>query len=456
MNTALYRGKRLNLARWIIVLNLFAAIPAWTAMIPGLHNTGVDNTGVPLADGLSDPHYRLAAGSATTGPTFVATSAWGWPIAPFGPWLGESTTSAWITPAERVGPHASAGVANYRYETSFDLTGLDPATAIIMGHWATDNAGLDILINGVSTGQANTQQFSDLTYFQINHGFVSGRNTLTFLLNNGPGEGGESPTGLRVEMTGTAEPTKAPPIRLSINRLDEGHVQLSWPLTTQALGLREASTPCPPLGWTPVTIPAVQAGDQMTVALDTHEGSQFFRLQPILRRRAIFPKPANTLVESNKVDPGLIILKFHEGTHVRLYSGKLKFNPRNLTTDEQVLLARVDLTPEQVRADLQALNSLNEQTTNRLIARMFLESEQVLAENKAQGEAMSGEELADLDLYYYLSLSQPDPAAAAQLINYLNSLRSVEIAYAQPRSTSDHDDSCNTLPGISDGGAFRH
>jgi hypothetical protein len=422
-------------------MNLLAAIPGWAATIPGLYNTGVDNTGAVLSDGASDAHYTLAAGSASSGPTFVATSASGWPIAPLGPWLDDCSTSAWITPPGLVGPHAPAEVANYRYETSFDLTGLDPATAVIMGHWATDNAGLDILINGVSTGQGNSQQFTNMTYFLINHDFVSGRNTLTFLVNNGPGDSGESPTGLRVEMAGTADPINTAPIRLSINRLDEGHVHLSWPVTTQALGLRQAETLAPPLGWTPVAVPAVQTGDQMTVTLGTHEGNEFFRLQPILRRRAIFPKPANTVVDSNKADPGLIVLKFHEGTHVRLRSGELKCDPRSLTADEKALLTRVDLTPEQVSADLETLNYLNQQTTNRFIARMFLESEEVLAGNKAQGEAMSGDELADLDLYYYLS-PNPDPTIVGSFIDWLNGLRSVEIAYAHPRAVP----ACTTTP----------
>ena len=57
---------------------------------------------------------------------------------------------------------------------------------------------------------------------------------------------------------------------------------------------------------------------------------------------------------------------------------------------------------------------------------------QDLAEQKAVGEALSGEELADLDLYYHLVLNPPDRNRAADLTNWLNSLALVEIAYPMP------------------------
>src|SRR6185295_8327248 len=59
--------------------------------------------------------------------------------------------------------------------------------------------------------------------------------------------------------------------------------------------------------------------------------------------------------------------------------------------------------------------------------------ESLVASNKSLGEAMSGEELADMDLYYHVINEQATPASASELLNALNSLASVEIAYAQPR-----------------------
>lgn len=171
----------------------------------GLSNTGVDALGVPLANGTTpDLHYSLVsapAGAATS--TRVLTSADGYPV---GPWLGDTVTSAWIGPntADANGP-----VGNYTYRTTFDLTGLDPLTATITGRWSTDNNGIAILLNGANTGNPGTSftQFSEgYVSFSIASGFVAGVNTLDFQVYNGGG-----PTGLRVEMSGTAavvpEPT---------------------------------------------------------------------------------------------------------------------------------------------------------------------------------------------------------------------------------------------------------
>lgn len=91
-------------------------------------------------------------------------------------------------------------------ELTFDLTGLDPSTASISGLWATDNEGSDILLNGQSAGNKSVG-FTAFTSFSIPPGslFVSGLNTLDFLVHNDRG-----PTGLRVEMTGQASPVGVP------------------------------------------------------------------------------------------------------------------------------------------------------------------------------------------------------------------------------------------------------
>jgi hypothetical protein len=174
-------------------------------LIPGLFNTGVSDTGLPLADDAVELHYSYGPGSAVTNTPFVITAGGGYPI---GPWLGDDPLSAWIAPSEdSVGPNAANGSPNYAYQLSLDLTGLNPATAVIEGLWSTDDKGIDILINGISTGQSNTLGFVSWTSFQVTNGFTAGTNVLTFLVNNGVGQTAPSgPTGLRVEMVGTAAP----------------------------------------------------------------------------------------------------------------------------------------------------------------------------------------------------------------------------------------------------------
>ena len=128
------------------------------------------------------------------GTPIAFTAAGGFPIPP---WIGDNSSSAWIAPV--TGNFSPAGFFSYR--TTFDLTGMDPASATLSGQWATDDGGVDILINGTSTG-ASSAGFSSFTPFQISSGFVPGTNTLTFMVVNGSPNG--NPTGLRVEMTALA------------------------------------------------------------------------------------------------------------------------------------------------------------------------------------------------------------------------------------------------------------
>jgi hypothetical protein len=159
----------------------------------GLFNTGVDNSGIPLPNFTPDTHYVLVAGSVDTSPLRVANSSNGFPI---GPWLGDDALSAWIGPC--CDPALADAAGEYIYRTTFDLTGLDPATAIINGLWSMDDSPVDIFINGNAIG-ASGSGFGTFAPFSVTSGFVAGLNTLDFAINNLTG-----PTGLRVEMTGSA------------------------------------------------------------------------------------------------------------------------------------------------------------------------------------------------------------------------------------------------------------
>jgi len=178
------------------------ALVAWAmpaanaATISTLYNTGVDAGGTPLAEDSVDLHYTVTGGSS--GPAaYVTTSAGGYPV---GPWLGDTALSAWLAPATDT--NGSFNTV-YTYTTTFDLTGLDPLTAVITGMWAADDGfGLsDIILNGVPTGQLSGG-FSTWTNFSLTSGFVPGVNTLAFQAQNSGG----GPTGVRVEMNGTAAP----------------------------------------------------------------------------------------------------------------------------------------------------------------------------------------------------------------------------------------------------------
>jgi hypothetical protein len=112
--------------------------------------------------------------------------------------MANNDTSRWIGPADVTNPIQADGPGgDYVYSTTFTLpSNAQLSSAIITGDWTSDNAGLDILINGVSTGQTNTGAFGMFFPFSISSGFVYGTNTLDFVINNADAVAG--PTGLRV------------------------------------------------------------------------------------------------------------------------------------------------------------------------------------------------------------------------------------------------------------------
>lgn len=160
----------------------------------GLYNTGVDDSDALLAIGAVDTHYTVSGAA-----TYATSNAEGYP----GYWLAPGTASGWITPLLGSGNTASGAAlgGTYTYQTTFDLTGIDYSTTMIMGNVTADNGISDILINGISTGfvygSANGGTYSTFASFMINSGFQAGLNTLKFSVINGSG-----PTGLRTEFTG--------------------------------------------------------------------------------------------------------------------------------------------------------------------------------------------------------------------------------------------------------------
>jgi len=173
-----------------------------------IFGTGVADIGSLAADGVIDFHYKLiSSADPTVGENvFVAHSN----MYPIPPWVANGPNSKWIAPLPNAAANLSPGV--YRYRTTFDLTGMDPNTAVLNGQWATDNLGL-IQLNGVTVpNSASQQEFLGFTIFSITSGFVPGINVLDFVVTNlplGPPNPPNSPnpTGLRVDIGGFATQT---------------------------------------------------------------------------------------------------------------------------------------------------------------------------------------------------------------------------------------------------------
>ena len=127
-----------------------------------------------------------------------------------------------------------------------------------------------------------------------------------------------------------------------------------------------------------------------------------------------------------------IVIKFHEGTRIRLRGNALAALARN--PRENARLAELGLTGAQVENDLHAARSLLASSkVLEVPERLFTASENALAERRASGETRSGRELADLDLYYRVRVRPGTTQAGVDLLlESLNALASIEIAYAQP------------------------
>jgi hypothetical protein len=188
----------------LLLLVFFSATASFSQKpkvpIPSIQNTGVDRFGNVLADGEADPHYDLiiSADKNFPGPSARVVLSHGFPL---NCWLQNSYRSKWIAPRTDAGEWNASGI--YVYRLQFDLTGFKPHTAEIKGGWTTDNAGMDIQINGNSTGyDTPTEAFKyGFFYFEIKEGFKSGLNYIDFIVYND-----FAPTGLRVEIQGIAEP----------------------------------------------------------------------------------------------------------------------------------------------------------------------------------------------------------------------------------------------------------
>lgn len=152
------------------------------------------------------------------------------------------------------------------------------------------------------------------------------------------------------------------------------------------------------------------------------------------------PRPLIPRLPASKSSPPLppgtpverIVIKFQEGTHVRLRGRALVPQPR--TPREIERLRALGLSASQVDADVHAVQALLASSRHaRGLARLLTASEETLAAGRSQGEARAGRELADLDLYYQVQVPPGSTQVEVEyLVAALNALASVEIAYAQP------------------------
>jgi len=104
-----------------------------------IYNTGLDNQSYPLAPGSTDSHYAVVSAPAGVeatpfAPYIVDTTGYPAPA-----WLTNNSTSQWISIRSSYTISTQDPVGLYDYQTTFDLTGLDPASAVITFRFIADN-----------------------------------------------------------------------------------------------------------------------------------------------------------------------------------------------------------------------------------------------------------------------------------------------------------------------------
>jgi len=176
---------------YIAAAIMLAAFAANAASIEGLYNTGVDDTGALLSVGAADTHWMITYSSQNPQPTLSRNAVI----------VDVNNIYTW-TPDELKTPEDSKWIwqqvdakpinITLTFQTTFTIgEEFDPDSVYIFGRWSTDNDGLDILVNGVSTQQqTDAYAYEKWTDFILDEGFVYGLNTIDFIVRDTGGEGG--------------------------------------------------------------------------------------------------------------------------------------------------------------------------------------------------------------------------------------------------------------------------
>jgi hypothetical protein len=151
------------------------------------------NTGVGLKGGQADLHWQIAARSDDRAFRPQSAVVRGWRDGTFLP--DDPGRSQWISLIAGDGLVPQDVV--YVFRTTFDLTGMLPATAVVRGKFMGDDRIIGMRLNGRRLSvprHRDTGPFFEWTNFRVSSGFVRGRNVLEFdVLNSNPVE----PPGVR-------------------------------------------------------------------------------------------------------------------------------------------------------------------------------------------------------------------------------------------------------------------
>jgi len=149
--------------------------------------------------------------------------------------------------------------------------------------------------------------------------------------------------------------------------------------------------------------------------------------------RVVPLKPVRTRLGDRDLR-NVVVVKFQEGTRVRLdrKTGGLRAELEQLRSKDMVRRSRLPMNDLRIRDEVAVVGRLAAEPSRYRLEPLFQRSAKKLQKEKDKGEARSGEELADLSNYYRISIADADTASTEALIDSLNALGVVEIAYAEP------------------------
>lgn len=152
-----------------------------------------------------------------------------------------------------------------------------------------------------------------------------------------------------------------------------------------------------------------------------------------LVERTLPPKTFDVPIDGEKFSATQIVVKFHEGLGVRVRDGVWVSQEGPLVSIDATKLVRRQIIPESIQQSIDAANRTFRSVPGATVRPIFEHiSEPKLNAMKSRGEAKSGKELADLNLYFFILLPKPDPDAVHKIIKELAGSPLVEHAYAQP------------------------
>ena len=136
----------------------------------------------------------------------------------------------WVNESGRAGVNVT-----FTFRLTFDLAGLDPATAKVTGSWGVDNTA-EIFLNGSNAGigtgtlslsnPSNFGNWQAFHEFTLNNGFVGGQNTLDFVATDVDNLGALNVTNLVGTAAAAAVPESSSLILLGIGVI--GVQGFSW------------------------------------------------------------------------------------------------------------------------------------------------------------------------------------------------------------------------------------